>query len=328
MLQYNLALTYAQLGQYGTAFQHFKRSFSLNRNNKVSAILAILTQRLANLEDEEILENLRDDINEEGIQNAQKNHFYENLLDYLNANLDDTYLYTNYAHDNSVLNIFYKMILASKIGNYSEEKRWSNELKTLLGDNIVSNILYFYTQNKNLDKKKFAKNAILFMKTNSVFLDILYYGPIMAKEMYINLANISGLTYSIRDILKERVITEKHDVRGVLQALAFVDIYLNFFEESFSIYNQLIDTFDETDPMTLFLAAVSAIGAQKPANAIALLELANLSKDMVNMEARFALALLYQQSNNLQATNIHLKAIDSDTFFSEYFDFNIKKDDL
>jgi hypothetical protein len=121
------------------------------------------------------------------------------------------------------------------------------------------------------------------------------------------------------------LIVEKHDTRGVMQALALVDIYLNFFEEAFSIYNTLIDDFKESDPNTLFLASVAAIGANKHANAIALLELTILDKNLVNSEARFALAMLYQEDTNLKASSIHLREIMDNNFQSKYFDFNLKE---
>ena len=326
MLEYNLALTYAQLGNYGLAYEHFTRSYSLDNTNKLSAIASVMSQRLARLGDgEDLINTLSDKLNQ-GDDDPQ-NEFYESLISYLRGIYSDRYLGIT-EEDRSVLNVFHKVVLANVSGEFEAEKEHANELNSLLGDNIVAGILQFFAHNRGQPRRNLAQNAINFMKNNRSFLDILYYGPIIAKELYIGMANISGTTYEIRDILRDRLIIEKHDVRGVIQALALVDIYLNFFEESFTLYNTLIDDFKEDDPMTLFFASVAAIGAGKKANAIALLELVALNQSTVNPEARFALAMLYQESNNLAATNNHLEVINSEDFRSEYFDFKVRKKDV
>ena len=327
MLEYNLALTYAQLGNYGLAYEHFRRSYSLDNTNKLSAIASIMTQRLARLGNgEEVINTFVERLSQDAIDDPE-NEFFDSLVSYLRGIYSDRYL-SIIEEDQGVLNVFYKILLANVVGQFDVEKKHASELKSLLNDNIVSGILDFFANNRNQERRYLAQNAIDFMKNNRSFLDILYYGPIVAKELYIGMANISGTTYEIRDILRDRLIIEKHDVRGVIQALALVDIYLNFFEESFTLYNTLIDDFQEDDPMTLFFASVAAIGANKKANAIALLELVALNQTAVNPEARFALAMLYQESNNLAATNNHLKIINSEDFQSEYFDFQVRKSNV
>ena len=327
MLEYNLALTYAQLGNYGLAYEHFRRSYSLDNTNKLSAIASIMTQRLARLGNgEEVINIFVERLSQDAIDDPE-NEFFDSLVSYLRGIYSDRYL-SIIEEDQGVLNVFYKILLANVVGQFDVEKKHASELKSLLNDNIVSGILDFFANNRDQERRYLAQNAIDFMKNNRSFLDILYYGPIVAKELYIGMANISGTTYEIRDILRDRLIIEKHDVRGVIQALALVDIYLNFFEESFTLYNTLIDDFQEDDPMTLFFASVAAIGANKKANAIALLELVALNQTAVNPEARFALAMLYQESNNLAATNNHLKIINSEDFQSEYFDFQVRRSNV
>jgi len=172
---------------------------------------------------------------------------------------------------------------------------------------------------------EFAQRGMSFLKNNSAFMDSIYYGPKVGGDIYTELANISGMSYQVRDILKERLITETHDLRGVLQLLAKVNVYLNFFEESFTIYNKLIDDLDEQDADTLFFGAVSAIGSKHPENAIALLELSILDKTGNNIEAYYALALLYLEAKNIEASKIQFNKIKDSEFKSRYFDFELNK---
>ena len=134
-------------------------------------------------------------------------------------------------------------------------------------------------------------------------------------------ARISGLMEQLRMLLIKKAKNETFDIIPVLQRLAFADIYTKHFEESYTIYNDLINNKNVTNPRTLYYGGVAAIGAGHHANAVALMELAKL-KNPSFFESRYALGLLWQEANNLNAASIQYAKIPTG-FESKFFDFNI-----
>jgi len=99
------------------------------------------------------------------------------------------------------------------------------------------------------------------------------------------------------------------------------------FEESYTLFNQLIDENKIRDAHTLFLGAVASTAAGHHENAIALLELAKM-KDTNMIEARYALGLLYLQVKNNKGAVIQLERVGDNGFNSEFFNFKIDVDKL
>jgi hypothetical protein len=99
------------------------------------------------------------------------------------------------------------------------------------------------------------------------------------------------------------------------------------FEESYTLYNHLIDELKVRDAQTLFLGAVASTGADHHENAIALLELSKM-KNTNFYDSRHALALLYLEAQNNEGAAIQLSKINIDTFQSHYFDFEIDTEKL
>ena len=303
-LQYNLALSYAQLGLYDKAYIHFKKSYNLDTKNHLSAIFMYLSARLSNQKVKSLADMLSTQLSESLDMKKPEDAFHRVLYGFLLGGntvsavewMDDNMFHTS-------LSRAFETIIAAQIDRVDIQKEKSKKLVELNNNDIIANILHFYAKNTNLTQKEFAVASQKFLRNNTLNFDSLYYGPKSIKEMYIKLAQISGMLYDVRDMLRERVLTERYDTRGVLQALAYTDIYLNFFEEAYTIYNKLIDEFKEDDSCTLFLGATSAIGADHHAQAIILLELANLEDDL-NYESRYALGLLYHEGLNLEAAQI------------------------
>ena len=126
----------------------------------------------------------------------------------------------------------------------------------------------------------------------------------------------------LRILLIKKAQKENKDIIPILKRLAFASFYTKHFEESYVIYNDLIDNKNINDPRTLYYAGVSAIAANHHNNAIALMELAKL-KNPLYYEPRYALGLLWQEANNLNAASIQYKKIPNG-FKSKFFDFNLK----
>lgn len=325
ILHYNLALSYAQMQIYNKAYDHFSKSFHLDQKNTLSGVFAVMCGELAHVDYKILLNDVKMSLGNKKTLSPE-DEFHSMLINYADGNYQSAIKWLEKNDQDTVLANVFEIIVSGKLEKYSMQLAKVEEFKKLLNDDIIANILYIYAKNRELSNKEFAKKANYFLKEHEMFLDSLYYGPVVVKEMYITLANVAGMSYTIRDILKERVMTEIVDVRGVMQSLALTNIYLNFFEEAYTIYNSLIDSLKEDDTHTLFLAAVSAIGANHHAEAIALLELANLA-DSKNYEARYALGLLYLEANNIEAAGIQFSRIDDNKFKSDFFDFDIRKRD-
>ena len=137
---------------------------------------------------------------------------------------------------------------------------------------------------------------------------------------------ISGLLNYERQKLKALLKQDANNA-DLLQTLAYIDIFTNDFEESYQIYNRIIDEFKINDAGTLFLAAVAAIGSNHPQNATALLELSKLT-DPNAMESRVALGYLYQEIDNIEAATIQYGLIKDPNFKSKFVDFTIDYEKL
>lgn len=134
--------------------------------------------------------------------------------------------------------------------------------------------------------------------------------------------HIAGLLNLERQKFKTLINTSKIKDEGMIQTLAYLDIFAQQYEESYALYNILIDEYGAKDSKTLFLAAVAAIGANNPNSAIALLQLSKLT-DKNSKESKVALGLLYQEVDNYEAAMTQYRTLPND-FKSEFFTFDIR----
>ena len=109
--------------------------------------------------------------------------------------------------------------------------------------------------------------------------------------------------------------------------MAYALFFNKNFEESYVLYNELIDNAKIRDARTLFLASLASIEANHHANAIALIELSKL-KDRKFLESRYALGLLYLEVGNPRGAQIEFANMRSNNFHSKYFNFDIDLEKL
>ena len=62
----------------------------------------------------------------------------------------------------------------------------------------------------------------------------IYYGPSLARELYVYVGFVTGLLRSIQEELEAKLVVETHTSNGILQALALSNIYSNDFEKAFA----------------------------------------------------------------------------------------------
>ncbi|EHY1198437.1 tetratricopeptide repeat protein [Campylobacter coli] len=319
ILQYNLALTYAQMQNYELAYKHFSSSYHLNPKNYLAGAFAMFCGKLSDNDTtklyHEILDNIAADSNFKA--NMQKNMLflangdYISMLHYLDENGQKT-----------PLNLIFETIIAKNNNLNNQVDVRIAKLRSELPQDIVANILYFNSLNSNLNIKEYAQNAQIHFKNLQVDYRSVFGGSNIARELYVNLMHIAGLLNLERQKFKTLINTSKVKDEGMIQTLAYLDIFAQQYEESYALYNTLIDEYGAKDSRTLFLASVAAVGANNPNSAIALLQLSKLT-DKNNKESKVALGLLYQEVGNYEAAMTQYRTLPND-FKSEFFTFDIK----
>ncbi|EIO9596981.1 tetratricopeptide repeat protein [Campylobacter coli] len=319
ILQYNLALTYAQMQNYELAYKHFSSSYHLNPKNYLAGAFAMFCGKLSDNDTtklyHEILDNIAADSNFKA--NMQKNMLflangdYISMLPYLDENGQKT-----------PLNLIFETIIAKNNNLNNQVDVRIAKLRSELPQDIVANILYFNSLNSNLNIKEYAQNAQIHFKNLQVDYRSVFGGSNIARELYVNLMHIAGLLNLERQKFKTLINTSKVKDEGMIQTLAYLDIFAQQYEESYALYNTLIDEYGAKDSRTLFLASVAAVGANNPNSAIALLQLSKLT-DKNNKESKVVLGLLYQEVGNYEAAMTQYRTLPND-FKSEFFTFDIK----
>jgi len=314
ILHYNLALSYANISNYKKANEHFNKSYILDQNNHLALFFAAFTDLLQNKDfDEAKLEKV--------IKYSDKNTVNELMLLYKILK-NDTALVLDNKLDNNPFKIVTNIIAANMIGDEKAYTADTKKLKSILPKDLIANIIYIDQISQDKDIKEYAKAVQEYLTRKDIDITPLLYGETFARELYVRILNIGGVTRFAKDILENELLTNKNQI-ALLQSLAYTYIYTKEFEKSYQLYNRLIDELKVDDPHTLFLASVASIGANHHANAIALLELANLD-DKSLFESRYALGLLYHEAKNLEGAAIQYARVGNNGFKSRYFDFNLK----
>ncbi|WP_042963759.1 tetratricopeptide repeat protein [Campylobacter coli] len=319
ILQYNLALTYAQMQNYELAYKHFSSSYHLNPKNYLAGAFAMFCGKLSDNDTtklyHEILDNIAADSNFKA--NMQKNMLFLANGDYISM--------LPYLHENgqkTPLNLIFETIIAKNNNLNNQVDVRIAKLRSELPQDIVANILYFNSLNSNLNIKEYAQNAQIHFRNLQVDYRSVFGGSNITRELYVNLMHIAGLLNLERQKFKTLINTSKVKDEGMIQTLAYLDIFAQQYEESYALYNTLIDEYGAKDSRTLFLASVAAVGANNPNSAIALLQLSKLT-DKNNKESKVALGLLYQEVGNYEAAMTQYRTLPND-FKSEFFTFDIK----
>ena len=320
-LNYNLALTYAQLGDIVLAHKHFLRAFYLNPKHYLSGLFALMSSEILGIENTKvsllIKENLRfEEDNEETL-------FHKSILAYLKRDYSSASTWLNESRDARPLYDSFDLLLASAIGNIEIAQKSAYALTLKMPKDALSQMLYIHTHFSVLDPKAYAVKSIEYIKNNPLEMEQIFFGAAIASEMYVYQALLSGQLYPLQQRLKHAIAQSLENQEALIAPLALTNIYMKHFEEAYTLYNQLIDSYHERTSHTLFLAGIAAIGANHHANAIALFELAKL-KNVSNDESRYALGLLQIEAKNLNAASIQFAKIGNSGFQSKYFDFKIK----
>jgi len=325
VLHYDLALTYAQMGDYPKAYDHFLSSYHLDANNYLSGIFAIMTSELISKPNPKLISILKENLTQE----AQTEEFdlYRTLI----AITENNYLSSSRWLDNSYkerpLYLIMKILIAQELKMDTKGQKSSEKLIELQPNTLLPHLLYIDTHYSTLPPKAYARAAINYLKNKRIGYEDFYFGAQISRERGVMMAAITGSLEPLILQLEDKLQTTTEDRTYITAGLALAHFYNQDFEESYSLYNQAVDTYNLKDERTLFMAASASIGAQHYQNAIALLQLSKMTNPNY-LESRYALGLLYMQvQNNLAAANQFIKMGD-ERFRSLNFDFKVDTDKL
>ena len=320
ILHYNLALTYAQMGQIQSAHTHFLKSYYLDAKNHLSGIYAVMTSQLIDKENPKLFSILRDSVNEE--QPSEEKELYRTLLYITKNNILATVDWLDNDYKQRPLYLALETIIALNLSRYDYAEKSSEKLTILLPRDILPHMMYIDAHFSDLDDEEYPKEVTKYLRDKDFHNQDLYFGPNITRYLYIQQNLIIGRLYYLREQLKDAIATTKGPLYELTSTLALASLYDKAYEESYVLYNQLIDEMKIKDAKTLFLGAVASTAAEHHENAIGLLELSK-RKDKNFVESRYALGLLYLEVQNNDGAVIQLSKIGNTGFVSEYFNFDI-----
>jgi len=325
ILHYDLALTYAQLGDLSKAYEHFLRSYHLDANNYLSGIFAVMSSEMIGKSNPKLTSIIKDNL----AQEPEKEEFelYRTLINITQNNIPSAGKWLDNTYKEHPLYLALKIALATEMGKKETARKSAERLTYLQRNDILPHLMLIDTMYGDQKPKVFASSAINYLKKQSFSYDDFYFGPQITRDRMIQMAVMTGqLTPTIQK-LEDRLQTTSDNTSDIMGALAQAYFYNRDFEKSYTLYNQLIDVRKVQDEQTLFMGACASVGAEHYENAIALLELSKL-KNPSFLESRYALSLLYLQIQNNPGAVIQLMKMGNSGFISQYFDFAIDTDKL
>jgi len=325
VLHYNLALTYAQLGDYTKAYDHFLRSYHLDANNYLSGIFAIMTSEMISKPNPKLVSILKENLSQE--PENEEFDLYRTLVSISENNYPASSRWLDNHYKERPLYLVMKIIIAQELGMEAQAKTASEKLTYTQPNDALPPLLYIDTHFNNEAPKAYARLALNYLKNQKLNYEDLYFGPQIVRDKAIAMAAITGRLEPLIQKLETKRQTTTENRANLTSALALAYFYHQDFEKSYTLYNEAVDTYKLTDERTLFMAASASIGAEHYQNAIALLELSKMTNPNY-LENRYALGLLYMQVQNNPAAIIQFTKMGNSGFKSDTFDFKIDTDKL
>ena len=320
ILHYNIGVLYAQVGDYDSAYTHFLRAYHLDSSDVLSGLFAVVAGRMTYRNVDRILSTISADFADISFESSEQKAFLLCFLRYLNNVPIEDFAWIG----NAKKPIYHA--LKSAYGIAKRDPQMSMEsfqkIQELYPKDVVANVMYELARFFRRDLKEVALELNELYYKRDLDMSSIYFGASLARELYIYTSFITGTLLSIEPELEKKLLSTNDNNAGILQVLGLLNIYSGHFEKAFVYYNTLIDDLKEDDPQTRFLGAVAALGAGRHENAVALLQISKI-ESATNLEAKFALGLLYQEAKNFKAARDHYEQVSSSDFVSEYFDFDI-----
>lgn len=319
ILHFDLALSYAQLQKFDLAYKHFSTSYHLDSKNYAAGAFAVLAGNLSGADTRRLVSEINENI---GLETNFNGLIYQSIISFANGDYLAMMPFLDSEVADDSFNLIVKIIAAKNNNLHNQSDNLIARLKDLLNDDLLANILYFNARNSNLNIKEYSQNAQIYFKDMKINYTNLANGANVVMDDYVALMRICGILNQERDKIKQVLAVSQTSEIGLITMLAYMNLYAGLFEEAYGLYDILINDYKIKDSRIYFLAAVSAVGANNPNTAIALLELAKV-EDPFNQEATLALALLYHEVQNYEPALFQYGRV-RNFFQSEFFTFNIR----
>lgn len=320
VLLYNLGLTYAQSGDFREANRYFIKAYNFDPKNYEAGLFAIITSKIMGVPFDRIKDSLDADLF--GPNNFANKSEYGAMFSYALDNSVGAIDWLMNGQKKSASSLALATVVSLKLDKRNAAISSAKALSDMMPKDIVAGGLYIFVKNSGENVKFFAREAQAYLNKGYYDVGSVYYGPDIAKDMFISLHRVSGLLTRAKDMYEKRLAIERVDRAQLLKGYGSVLMYLKMFKEANAAFSSVIFDIDYVNANTLFMAGASAIASGKHSDAISFFELAKLY-DPTNIESIYALGLLYLEAANLNQSATQFKNIKG-MFESEFFDFDIK----
>lgn len=321
IVQFNLALTFAQLGDFAQAYKHFVTSYHLDPSNYIAGAYAIMAAKIIGRDAKRLTKEVMDTMDAD--TNLDQDNIYKAMIQLTQGNQGALNDWLDKNHNESVLNIVFNIICAYITDRNDIVILATDELNQKLPNDVLTNIIYSVTRFDVKNIKNYAKDIQVKFLTTKLDKGTLYGGATIIKAEYIKLLQIAGLLNIERESIIKDLKISSDNTKDILHTLAYLSLFTGHYEEAYTIYNELVNTEKEDDANTLFLASVASIGANHPDSAIGYLELAKLTNPTYS-EARLALGFLYQEVGNIDAAITQYSGLGDSKYQSQFFTFRLE----
>jgi tetratricopeptide (TPR) repeat protein len=321
IVQFNLALTFAQLGDFAQAYKHFVTSYHLDPSNYIAGAYAIMAAKMIGRDAKRLTKEVMDTMDAD--TNLDQDNIYKAMIQLTQGNQGALNDWLDKNHNESVLNIVFNIICAYITDRNDIVILATDKLNQKLPNDVLTNIIYSVTRFDVKNIKNYAKDIQVKFLTTKLDKGTLYGGATIIKAEYIKLLQIAGLLNIERESIIKDLKISSDNTKDILHTLAYLSLFTGHYEEAYTIYNELVNTEKEDDANTLFLASVASIGANHPDSAIGYLELAKLTNPTYS-EARLALGFLYQEIGNIDAAITQYSGLGDSKYQSQFFTFRLE----
>ena len=321
IVQFNLALTFAQLGDFAQAYKHFVTSYHLDPSNYIAGAYAIMAAKIIGRDAKRLTKEVMDTMDAD--TNLDQDNIYKAMIQLTQGNQGALNDWLDKNYNESVLNIVFNIICAYITDRNDIVILATDKLNQKLPNDVLTNIIYSVTRFDVKNIKNYAKDIQVKFLTTKLDKGTLYGGATIIKTEYIKLLQIAGLLNIERESIIKDLKISSDNTKDILHTLAYLSLFTGHYEEAYTIYNELVNTEKEDDANTLFLASVASIGANHPDSAIGYLELAKLTNPTYS-EARLALGFLYQEVGNIDAAITQYDGLGDSKYQSQFFTFRLE----
>lgn len=321
IVQFNLALTFAQLGDFAQAYKHFVTSYHLDPSNYIAGAYAIMAAKMIGRDAKRLTKEVMDTMDAD--INLEQENIYKAMIQLTQGNQGALNDWLDKNRNENVLNIVFNIICAYITDRNEIVISATDELNQKLPNDVLTNIIYSVTRFDIKNIKNYAKDIQVKFLTTKLDKGTFYGGATIIKTQYIKLLQIAGLLNLERESIIKDLKISSDNTKDILHTLAYLSLFTGHYEEAYTIYNELVNTEKEDDANTLFLASVASIGANHPDSAIGYLELAKLTNPTYS-EARLALGFLYQEVGNIDAAITQYSGLGDIGYQSEFFTFRLE----